>query len=201
MSNTDPRVDAYIERAAAFAKPILARLRAAVHRGCPDASETIKWGMPFFMHEGRLLANMAAFKQHCAFGFWKAGDAVASDQRDQAMGQFGRITRLADLPPTPELMRLVKQVVALIDAAPSAPRVAKGRVTKAPPALPPELGAAFASDLAPRDTFAALSATHRREYIEWIGDAKRAETRTRRVAQTLALLAEGKTLRWKYSKR
>ena len=85
MPNTDPRVDAYIEHAAAFARPILARLRAAVYRGCPDASETIKWGMPFFMHQSRLLANMAAFKQHCAFGFWKAGDAVASDRRDQAM--------------------------------------------------------------------------------------------------------------------
>lgn len=120
MATTDPRVDAYIERATPFARPLLAHLRSAVHAGCPQATETIKWNMPFFMHGDRILAHMAAFTQHCAFGFWKGRAVADQGKAGEAMGQFGRITTLADLPPKRELVGIVKRAVALIDAGTSA---------------------------------------------------------------------------------
>ncbi|MBI5719138.1 MAG: DUF1801 domain-containing protein [Burkholderiales bacterium] len=120
-----PRVDAYIAQAAPFAKPILERLRADVHAACPDAEEAIKWSMPFFMHGGRNLAHMAAFKAHCAFGFEHGRAVVDLGREAQAMGQFGRITKLEDLPSSAALRKLVAKAVALIDAGEKAPRAPK----------------------------------------------------------------------------
>jgi len=123
--HSDSRVDTYIAQAAPFAQPVLERLRADVHAACPDVEEAIKWSMPFFMHAGRNLAHMAAFKAHCAFGF-ELGRAVVDLGREaQAMGQFGRITSLADLPSSVEIRRLVRKAAALIDAGARPPRAPK----------------------------------------------------------------------------
>ena len=195
---TDPRVDAYIERAAPFAQPILAHLRAVVHAGCPGAAETIKWSMPFFMHGDRILANMAAFKQHCALGFWNGREALGHDASDQAMGQFGRVTALADLPAKRELVQIVKRAVALIDAGATTTRAAPRPPAKAALALPADLAAALTRHAAARKTFEAFSPAKRREYIEWLTEAKREATRAKRLAQTLEWLAEGKSRNWKY---
>ena len=125
MATTDPRIDAYIEHAAPFAQPILTQLRGAVHAGCPGVVETIKWGMPFYMHGDRILANMAAFKQHCSFRFWNGREAAERGKSDEAMGQFGRLTTLRGLPPRRELVLVVKQAVALIDAGSTRTRAVK----------------------------------------------------------------------------
>ena len=198
MSTTDPRVDAYIAAAAPFARPLLAHLRGVVHAGCPDAVETIKWGMPFFMHRGRPLANFAAFQQHCGFGFWRARGAAETDQGDEAMGQFGRITALTDLPPKRELVRLVREAVARIDAQAAVPRTPQRRVAAVPPEVPPELAAALARNAAARRTFEAFPPSRQRDYTEWIAEAKRDETRAKRLAQALEWLAEGKPRHWKH---
>ena len=195
---TDPRIDAYIERAAPFAQPILAHLRAVVHAGCPGATETIKWGMPFFMHGDRILANMAAFKQHCALGFWNGREAIGKGASESAMGQFGRITALADLPAKRELVQIVKRAVALIDAGATTTRAAKHSPAKAELDVPADLIAALARSTAARTTFEAFSPSKRREYVEWLAEAKREETRAKRLAQTLEWLAEGKSRHWKY---
>jgi hypothetical protein len=124
-ATADPRVDAYIAAAQPFARPILIHLRALVHGACPEAQETIKWGMPFFVHRGHKLAHMAAFKAHCAFGF-EHGHAVADLGRDrQAMGQFGRITAIGELPPKREMAAWVNKAAALIDAGVKPPRARK----------------------------------------------------------------------------
>ena len=122
---TDPRVDAYIAASAVFAQPLLACLRKTMHTACPAADETIKWGMPFFVYQGRPLVHMAAFKKHCALGFWDGQIVGGEDKRDQAMGQFGRLTKLADLPTAGELKALIKQAMALIDAGVKPPRARK----------------------------------------------------------------------------
>lgn len=126
-SRKDPRTDAYIAAAAPFAQPILQHLRAVVHEACPDCSETIKWGMPFFMHGGQILGHMAAFKAHCALGLWHSRQVVNLGKSHEAMGQFGRITTLADLPPKRTLMALLKKQAALIDGGVKPPRAPKGR--------------------------------------------------------------------------
>ena len=195
MGSRDPRVDAYIAEAAEFARPILEHLRATVHAACPSVQETLKWRSPHFMYGERLLCNMAAFKQHVAFGFW-LGDRVAETGKDTAaMGQFGRITRLADLPPKKDLALLVKKAMLLGDAGATRARKSAPR----PPAqVPDDLAAALARNRKARVTFDGFSASHRREYIEWIDEAKREATRVQRIATTLEWLAEGKPRNWKY---
>lgn len=208
MSSSDRRVDAYIAHAAPFAQPILARLREDVHAACPDAEEAIKWSMPFFMHGGRNLAHMAAFKAHCAFGFEHGRAVVDLGREAQAMGQFGRITKLDDLPAPAELRRLVKKAAALIDAgtkAPRAPKSANGSVAAAShriavPPLPPAFAEALAGEAAARRFFEALAPGQRRDYVAWIAEAKREDTRARRIAQAMAWLAEGRRMGWKYER-
>lgn len=197
MATTDPRIDAYIERAAAFAAPILKLLRDAVHEACPGADETIKWSMPFFVLDGRILAHMAAFKQHCAFGFWRGREVADQGKDGEAMGQFGRVTSLADLPPRRELVRAIRQAATAAANAPAV-KAAPRKAVKAPLAVPAELAAALAGHRQAQAAFEAMAPSHRREYVEWISEAKRDETRARRVAQAVALLAESKSRNWKY---
>jgi uncharacterized protein YdeI (YjbR/CyaY-like superfamily) len=195
MPTTDPRVDSYIDNAAAFARPILAHLRAAVHTGCPQVVETIKWGMPFFVHEGKNLAFMAAFKAHAGFGFWRGREVVDAGKGNEAMGQFGRLTQASDLPGKRELARLVKDAVTLA-AAKAAPKPKAS--ARSAPELPDDLARALARNADAQAAFEAFAPSHRRDYIEWIVEAKRDETRERRLMQTIEWLAEGKTRHWKH---
>ncbi len=192
MPTTDPRIDAYIEQAEPFARPVLAHLRAVVHRHCPEVVETLKWGMPYFEHHG-LLCHMAAFKRHCAFGFrHPAMQAAAGDgaKAAEAMGQFGRIASLSDLPDAAALGAMVEQAVRLnregVKAAPQA------RPAKPPLEVPAELLQALAQVPQAQAVFEGLAPSHRREYVAWIVEAKAEATRQRRVAQAVAKLAEGK---------
>lgn len=192
---TDPRVDAYIARQADFARPILEHLRATVHEACPDGEETVKWGMPSFMYRGKILAGMAAFKAHATFGFWNDRMLAEDEKNKDAMGQFGRIASLDGLPPRDRLIDLTRQSMRLIEQGVKPPRAA----TKKPPVtVPPDLRAAIDADPAAKATFDGFPPSCQREYVEWVTEAKRDETRARRLAQTVEWLAEGKKRNWKY---
>jgi uncharacterized protein YdeI (YjbR/CyaY-like superfamily) len=201
-SSLDPRIDAYLAKSADFARPILSHLRACVHRGCPDATETIKWGMPHFEHAGAILCGMAAFKAHCTFGFWHQDMeeilGASGKNGDTAMGSFGRITTLADLPDERTMIRFIKAAAKLNESgAPGRPRATAKR-TRKELAVPADLAAALKKNRTAAVTFAGFSPSHRREYIDWITGAKREETRSKRLATTLEWLAEGKSRNWKY---
>lgn len=192
-------VDAYIERALPFARPILHRLRAIVHRACPSVTETLKWGMPAFDYKGPL-AGMAAFKQHCVFGFWKdrlLSDPTGALQKTQrtAMGNLGCIRTLADLPPAATLAALVKEAARLNDAGVKVPRTVRARKAIA---MPPEFAKALRARRRALETFDALPPGHQREYLEWIVEAKRDETRAKRIATAVTWLSQGKRRNWKY---
>lgn len=203
MNHRDPRVDTYIAKAAPFAQPILERLRAIVHEGCPDVEETIKWSMPAFLSGGGILCMMAAFKQHASFGFWKhalvMGEGAERDgmPRD-GMGSIGKLASVKDLPPKKELVALVRKAAALNEQHAMAPRVRKAAKPKPPPEVPVNLAAALKRNKAAAATFKAFPAGQQREYVEWITEAKRDETRQRRLAQAIEWLAEGKPRNWKY---
>jgi uncharacterized protein YdeI (YjbR/CyaY-like superfamily) len=197
--STDPRVDSYIARQGEFARPILEHLRSAVHAACPEAEETMKWSMPHFLYRGRILAGMAAFKAHATFGFWRSREVVGETeaQRD-AMGQFGKLTSVADLPGDDALHALIRKAMALNDEGgrpvrPKAP-------PKAEPETPPELEAALAANAAARAAFDGFPPSCRREYVQWVAEAKRPETRDKRIAQAVEWIAEGKRRNWKYEK-
>lgn len=200
MSARDPRVDAYIAKSAAFAQPILSRLRDLVHEACPEVEETLKWGAPSFMHAGGILCFMAAFKQHASFGFWKHALVLGEDVPREGMGSLGKLTRLDDLPPKKQLLAWIRKAALLNAQGARTPAVRKAGRPNPQPDVPPELAAALAmrKHARARAVFEAFPPGHRREYIEWIAEAKREETRARRLAQALEWMSEGKPRNWKY---
>jgi uncharacterized protein YdeI (YjbR/CyaY-like superfamily) len=194
MAGKDPRVDAYIKRSAPFARPILKHLRKIVRAGCPDVEETIKWNFPFFEHKG-IICFMAAFKKHCAFDFWK-GSLIFGAKDKGAMGDFGRITSINDLPNAKTLAGYVRKAAELNEAG-----VKKSRPRSRPKqkvSVPADLKAALQRNAKARKTFENFSYSHKKEYVKWITDAKRNETRKRRLQTAIQWLAQGKPQNWKY---
>jgi len=202
----DPRVDAYIAKSKPFAQPILNHLRELVHKACPAVVETMKWSRPFFEYKGVILGNMSAFNEHCSFGFW--GEEIAAVLREanllqpDAMGSLGRLTRVEDLPAHKQMLSLLRQAAAFIDSGQyTSPIAARNKVVKAPAAAieaPPEFTKALKANRKASAAFAAFSPSCKREYVEWIADAKRAETRDKRIATAIDWISEGKQRNWKY---
>lgn len=195
MGTRDAKVDAYIAKAQPFAREILSHIREVVHAACPDCVEAMKWSMPFFTYKGALLCNMAAFKAHASFGFWLGNQVLGGDKADEGMGQFGKLTSVKDLPSKAVLTKYVKKAMALIDAG--ATQAKKFSVARRV-SVPPELAQALQRHPEAKAAFDAFSASHRREYAEWITEARKPETKERRVQQALEMLAEGKSRNWKY---
>lgn len=190
----DPRIDAYIAAAAPFASPILRHFRKLVRAAIPTVTETIKWGMPFFEHGSRPLAMMAAFKAHAGFGIFDGSPMAGGD----GMGQFGKLTDVADLPDDAALVALLVAAAALIDSGAKPVRA----VAKKPPlAMPDDLRSALDAVPAAASAFAAFPPGARREYIEWAIEAKQPATRARRIAQTVEQCAEGKRRYWNMAGR
>jgi len=198
MPSRDPRIDAYIAKSADFAKPILTQIRETVHAACPEVEESIKWSMPAFMYKGPLM-NMAAFKAHATAGFWKGELVIGRSAGDdgRAMGHLGRLTSVKDLPPKKELVALIKKAAKLNEEG---VKVEKKKAPRPALRVPPELAAALARNKKAQAAFTAMPPSHQREYNEWIGEAKREETRAARVKQAIEWIAEGKSRNWKYQK-
>ncbi len=198
MGKKDPRVDDYIGKSAEFARPILKHLRAAIHTACPAVVETIKWGMPFFDYKGTM-CHMAAFKEHCAFGFWKASlilDESSRAAENEAMGNFGRLTRLSDLPNDKQLAVYIRQAARLNDKGIKVSRRKPAQKKEIP--VPEDLQLALRKSKKALASFEAFSLGHRREYVQWITEAKRDQTRQTRIETAVKQMAEGKTRHWKY---
>lgn len=204
MASRDPRIDAYIENAADFARPILVHLRDVVHQACPGVQEGMKWSRPHFDYQGVMCAT-AAFKAHCVFGFWKSEQVAGADPAaKEAMERLGHITSMKDLPSKKVLVGFVKKAMELNERGVKPLWLERRQSAKKKPKpaipLPGELAAALAqkAHARARATWEQLSPSHRREYLEWITEARREETRARRISQTLEWLAEGKSRNWKY---
>ncbi len=204
MPTKDPRVDAYIAKAKPYAKPILIHLRKLIFKACPDAVETIKWGMPSYEYHG-ILCGMAAFKEHATFGFWKHSLLVeridrAKKSTESAMGSMGKIASKEDLPSDALLTKLIKDAMRLNESGVKGPRAPKTGPRKAL-VVPVDFRAALRRNKSAQNHFDAFSYSHRKEYVEWITGAKREETRRRRIETAVAWLAEGKSQNWKYMKK
>ena len=193
MAKRDPRVDAYIKSAQPFARPILNYLRRIVHKGCASCEETIKWRMPFFEHKGPI-CFMSGFKEHAAFGFWK-GKLLFGEEAEGGMGHFGRITSVDDLPAEKALIGYVRRAVELNQRGVQKTRRSRGsrKVT-----VPGDLKSALRKNSKARTTFDNFSYSHKKEYVDWITNAKRDETRKKRLKTAIQWLAQGKPQNWKY---
>jgi len=202
----NPKVDAYIAKAQPFAQPILTRLREMVHKACPDITEEIKWGMPAFVLRGIILGHIAGFKQHCTAGFWgpEMRAVLEADglQFDGGMGSLGRITSLKDLPSDKVLLGYYRQAAVLIDSGERTRSFSRGpKRAKPAPEIPVELAAALKKNKTAAKVFAEFTAGAQREYSDWIAEAKRPETKAKRVTEAIAWIAEGKQRNWKYQSR
>lgn len=206
MAAVNSKVDAYIAKAQPFAQPILRHLRALVHRGAPGVEETIKWSRPFFEYRGVILGNMSAFKEHCSFGFWgeEIGAVVreAKALKEGGMGSLGRIVTLEDLPADKQMLALIRQAAEFVDKGQyTSPIAARHKVIKAPKKeseAPREFATALQKNKKAMAVFTAFSPSCKREYVEWITDAKREETRDKRISTAIEWIAEGKQRNWKY---
>lgn len=193
MGTRDKRFDAYIEKAGIFAQPILQQLREAVHRACPDVEETMKWSSPTFMHHG-ILCGMAAFKQHCMFHFWKE-PLLRSNETYAVLAQLNRLQDVSELPPKRTIAKLIKAAMTLNEEGVVAPRA---KPSKKGVTVPDYLMVALKKNRKALTAFEQFSPSHKREYIEWIAEAKMEETRKRRIVTAIAWMAQGKPRNWKY---
>ncbi len=201
MKNTNPAVDAYIEKAQPFARPILTKIREAFHAGCPDVEEKIKWGCPSFDHKG-MLGGMAGFKKHVGFGFWKAA------LMDDPAGLFGAVSKsspmnvkasdVKDLPPTNVLVGYVKQAVKLNDEGKKLPRASSAKKSTADLDVPAYMLDALRADAKALEVWGGFTYSKQKEYVDWVTGAKREATRDKRLTQAVEWISEGKTRNWKY---
>lgn len=204
MNKRDPRIDSYIAKSQPFAKPILEHLRELVHKACPEVEETIKWSFPHFDYKG-MMCSMAAFKKHCAFGFWKASlmkdkKLMGNAKSETAMGHLGRITSLKDLPADKVLISYIKEAKKLNDDNVKLP-VKKTSKAKAEIVVPEYFLKTLKKNKKALITFEKFSPSHKRDYIEWITEARTEEMRNKRITTALEWLTEGKPRNWKYMKK
>ena len=197
-----PAVDGYIAKAGEFAQPVLLYLREVMHEGAPGVAEAMKWSMPLFVYKCVILGNMAAFKAHCSFGLW--GPEVVRELRAKgvaeggAMGSFGKITSVEELPPRRKLVAYVRLATKAIDAGERTKAWSRPKVAKADAVVPDALIAALKKNKVAGKKFEAMTPGCKRDYCEWIAQAKREETRAKRVAEAVGKIAEGKARNWKY---
>jgi uncharacterized protein YdeI (YjbR/CyaY-like superfamily) len=202
MGKKDKRVDAYIEKSADFAKPVLKHLRELVHKTCPTTEETMKWSFPHFDYKGNMMCSMASFKQHCAFGFWKAsvmsnGKAlVAKAKTEEAMGHLGKITSLKDLPSDKILKAYIKEAMKLNDEGVKLPSREKKPFKET--AIPAYFKTALAKNKKAKEHFEKFPPGQKKEYIVWITGAKTEETKLSRMKTAIEWISEGKIRNWKY---
>jgi uncharacterized protein YdeI (YjbR/CyaY-like superfamily) len=196
MAKKSPQVDAYISRSPDFAKPILVHFRELVHAACPDVEESIKWRMPFFLHHGNL-CMIAAFKHHCTIGFWHRSmkSIIQSEKSIPTWTRFTKVTALSDLPKDAVLKRLIKQAANLNESGQKPARI---KPPKKPLIIPPYFTKVLTKNKKAAAAFEAFSPSHKREYVQWITEAKQEETRQRRIAKMLQQLEKGKSRNWKY---
>ena len=205
MGTTDKRIDAYIAKSADFAKPILRHIRELVHRACPDTEEKMKWSFPHFDYEGSMMCSMAAFKQHCAFGFWKASimedpKKILETGEREAMGHFGQITSLDDLPSDKIMLSYIKEAMRLNEEGVKLPAKAKSPEKKELE-VPDYFLKALKKNKNALSTFEGFSYSNKRDYVQWVVDAKTEETRMNRLTTAIEWMAEGKIRNWKYARK
>ena len=194
--NRDERIDSYIAKAQPFARPILEHVRSRVHAAAPEAEETTKWSAPAFTIDGKILLIMAAFKAHAAINFWRGQELRGDQANADGMGQFGKLMSLADLPGEAELDRLIREAATLAKAAP-APRQVK-HAPKPAAEIHPDFAAALKASSQAQATLDGFPPSARREYLDWVAEAKQDATRAKRIADAVQWLSEGKRRHWKY---
>ncbi|MEM9410128.1 MAG: YdeI/OmpD-associated family protein [Planctomycetota bacterium] len=203
MPKLDPRVDQYIENSPEYAQPILSKIRKAFHKGCPEVEEAIKWGCPHFLHHG-MLGGMASFKKHVSFGFWRSKELEDPEELfetgtgKKASMCNAHVHNLKELPTQKVLVDYVRRATILNQTSPSPKKASTKKISTE---IPTDLADALKKNTKAKKTFESFAPSHKRDYIEWINEAKRKATREKRLATTIEWLSEGRRRNWKYETR
>ena len=205
MAKKEKAIDTYIAKSAGFAKPILTHIRDLVHKACPDVEEKMKWSMPFFDYKGEMLCHMASFKQHAVMGFWKASlmkdsTLIENAKSETAMGHLGKLTSLKDLPADKKITTWIKEAMLLTDKGIKLPARAKSAITKEL-TVPDYFVKVLSKNKKAKIVFENFAPSHKKEYLQWITEAKTEETRNKRMETALEWIAEGKGRNWKYERK
>ncbi|MBB6371529.1 YdeI/OmpD-associated family protein [Chryseobacterium shigense] len=203
MEKHNTKVDEYIEKSPDFAKPILNYLREIIHEACPDAEEAIKWKFPAFMYKGKILCSITSFKQYCSLGFWLHGEMktlkeMETTAEESSMFSLGKLTKMEDLPSKVQLKNAIKEAMELTDMGVTMKKAAPSKVETD---IPDYFQAALNKNKTAWSVFEQKSPSFRKEYINWITEAKTEATRNKRMEQSLEWIAEGKSRNWKYEKK
>src|SRR5579863_1196025 len=202
MKNHSPAVNAYIAKSPEFARPILKKIRGLYHKACPQIEETIKWGFPHFEYKG-IVGSMAGFKRYVSYGFWKA--KLMEDPHEllalmvKAPMGHANATKVSDLPADKILVEYIRQAVKLNEQGVKVPQ--RKKKTRPELEVPDYFVLAIKKNKRALAAFEAFSPSHKREYVEWITEAKQEETRLKRLATAIEWLSEGKPRNWKYMKK
>ncbi|HMS64959.1 MAG TPA: YdeI/OmpD-associated family protein [Ignavibacteria bacterium] len=204
MKSKDNRIDLYISKAPEYAKPLLTHLRSLIHKACPEAEETWKWSFPHFDYKNEMMCSMAAFKNHCAFGFWKASimsdpDKILTIKERESMGHMGQIKSLADLPPDKIIIKYIKEAMRLNDEGIKLPSKAKSSEKKEL-IIPDFFTKILSKNKTAQKVFDDFSYSHKKEYVMWVTEAKTEDTKNKRMETAIEWLSEGKKKNWKYEK-
>lgn len=202
MKNTNKAIDVYIEKSAAFAKPILNHVRQLVHQACPEVEEKMKWSFPHFDYKNEMMCSMASFKAHCAVNFWKAAlmkdsTLIENARSEISMGHLGRITTLKDLPADKKMLAFIKEAMELNDKGIKLPAKPK-TIERKELVVPAYFQQVIDKNKKAKATWENYAYSHKKEYVEWITEAKSAATRNKRMETALEWIAEGKDRNWKY---
>ncbi len=195
--NTDQRIDVYIDKSQEFAKEILIEIRRRIHEFCPNVVETMKWSFPNFIYKGKILCSMASFKNHCSFGFWLAALMQSSELKTGAMGVFGKMKSINDLPSIDIFKTMLFEAMELTDAGKTIPKATKNAIELIES---PDLLKCLATNEKALSKYNSFPPSHKKEYNQWILEAKTEVTRQKRIAQAAEWISEGKGRNWKYEK-
>lgn len=205
MGAKDKKVDDYIAKRPDFAKPILNHLRELFHKAHPAFEEKIKWGVPSFDHKG-IVANMAAFKEHCALVFWKASlmkdpHKIFAKEGKSGMGHLGKIKSLKDLPSDKILIQYIKEAVNLNENGIKLPSKKENKKDLEIPSYFKSALKSLPDGKKAWEIFENFSYSNKKEYIDWLNDAKTESTRKKRLETAVKWISEGKIRNWKYVKK
>ncbi|HWB03022.1 MAG TPA: YdeI/OmpD-associated family protein [Verrucomicrobiales bacterium] len=191
-------VAAWMEQLSDFARPMIERIYKIIRKAAPQLEEGIRWSSPTFIGRG-LVCSFAAFQKHVTLVFWRGAELndttglLTHGQGRSAMrsAKFTSLDQIDD-----KVIRTWVTAAVALDKDPAKPKPKPQKRPEA--AVPKVLAAALSRNPKARGAFDAMPPSHRREYCEWIAEAKQEATVQRRVEKTIEKLSAGEGLHDKY---
>lgn len=195
MNEASENITAYIEKATPEFKEVMIALRSVLNNPNFDIKEDWKWGAPNFNNEG-MICWLAHFRNHVGMNFFK-GTLIKDkynlfthyrEEKGNRQLKFSDINQII-----PEQIEYyIEEAIKLNQEN---IKVVKKEIDTS---LPLDLETELNNNPKAKMFFESLAPSYKRDYIEWIEEAKREATRTKRLATTMEWLSEGKKKNWKY---